>query len=71
VPHKDSELPTFLLAHPPQPAFHRIYFTWFDVVKQFADHAQFYCLEDAKLIEPEILQVKQPAENLIIENPQT
>jgi hypothetical protein len=56
VPHKDTELPTFLLVHPPLPiVYHELYFTWYKIAKEYVDRASFYRLEDPTITEPEIL----------------
>ncbi len=56
IPYKDSELPTFLLLHPPEPSGgHAAYTLWLYALKQYADRAIFYRQEDAKATEPQLL----------------
>lgn len=51
----DSELPTFVLVHPPNPEKrHNVYSLWFYVLKEYAEKGHFYRQEDAMAQEPQL-----------------
>lgn len=51
----NSELPTFVLVHPPNPEkCHKVYSLWFYILKEYAEKGHFYRKEDATAREPQL-----------------